>query len=207
MPQTTASIPSTSDTCRLEDHGTIELADQFAAARPALRRMVALRMSAAMTARIDASDVLQEAFLEADRRLPEFISSPGISVMTWLRQVTRQTLASLCRRHFDSECRDVRRETQLLAPLDTESMVAELEESMASPHSVVAGLESREKLLTVIASMDEQDRDVLSMRALEERSFAEIAEELGISRDAAMKRFQRAIIRLGESMTQSNEPT
>lgn len=156
-------------------------------------------MDKRLAARLDPSDVVQDAFIEAARRLPEYLESPGVSPRMWMRQVTRQALAVLYRHHQAADKRDINRETpRFQASPDAESMVVELEESMVSPHSAIARVEVARKLRAVIDSMDKNDREVLALKALEQLSYAEVAEELNISEEAAMKRFQRAILRLGK---------
>lgn len=57
-----------------------------------LRRMVDIRMDRRLQARIDASDVLQEAHLEVIQRLDEYLSSPKHPLFLWLRLVVGQRL-------------------------------------------------------------------------------------------------------------------
>jgi RNA polymerase sigma-70 factor, ECF subfamily len=49
-----------------------------------LRRMVALRMDRRLQGRIDASDVIQEAYLEASVRLTEYLGDPTMPFYLWL---------------------------------------------------------------------------------------------------------------------------
>ena len=95
------------ETERLQVFGTVELAEQFSAVRDQLRRLVALRLTPQLAARIDPSDVLQDAFVEANRRLPEFLEGSKVSPLTWLRQITRQTLSVLYRSHVGTAQRDI----------------------------------------------------------------------------------------------------
>ena len=55
--------------------------------RVRLRRMVAMRMDARMSARCDGSDIVQEALVEASRRLPEYIKRHDIPFYPWLRKI------------------------------------------------------------------------------------------------------------------------
>src|SRR5215467_12298973 len=56
--------------------------------RKRLRRMIALRLDQRLQGRIDASDVLQEAFLEVAARLPEYLQQPSMPFLLWLRFLT-----------------------------------------------------------------------------------------------------------------------
>jgi RNA polymerase sigma-70 factor (ECF subfamily) len=46
--------------------------------RDRLRRMVALRLDRRLQGRIDPSDVIQEAYLEATARLAEYLRNPSM---------------------------------------------------------------------------------------------------------------------------------
>jgi RNA polymerase sigma-70 factor (ECF subfamily) len=52
--------------------------------------MVALRLDQRLHGRIDASDVIQEAYLEAWHRLPEYLRQPTMPFFLWLRFLTGQ---------------------------------------------------------------------------------------------------------------------
>src|SRR5215831_7718759 len=75
----------------------------LAAHRQRLRRMVALRLDRHLQGRIDPSDVIQEAYLEAWRRLPEYLAKPSMPFFLWLRFLTGQKLVTLHRHHLRSE--------------------------------------------------------------------------------------------------------
>src|SRR5277367_702812 len=69
----------------------------FAAHRDRLKRMVHLRLSRRLAGRVDDSDVLQEAFVEAARKLPEYAQEPKLPVFLWLRHLTALKLAEVHR--------------------------------------------------------------------------------------------------------------
>ena len=81
--------------------------------RGRLRRMVALRLDQRLQGRIDPSDVIQEAFLEASVRLPEYLRQPSMSFFLWLRFLTGQKLVALHRHHLRTDMRDASREISL----------------------------------------------------------------------------------------------
>src|SRR6266849_6544773 len=81
--------------------------------RKRLRRMVRLRLDPRLQSRLDPSDVLQEAFLEAAQRLAEYLRDPKMPFFLWLRFLTGQKLLTLRRRHLGTEARDAGREISL----------------------------------------------------------------------------------------------
>src|SRR5215813_13944051 len=78
--------------------------------RDRLRRMVALRLDRRLNGRIDPSDIIQEAQLEAGARLAEFLSRPEMPFFVWLRLIAGQCLTAAHRRHLGARLRDAGRE-------------------------------------------------------------------------------------------------
>ena len=84
--------------------------------RSRLRRMVALRIDRRLNGRIDPSDVIQEAQLEAADRLTEYLRNPTMPFFLWMRLITGQRLVALHRRHLGAQLRDAGREVSLDRP-------------------------------------------------------------------------------------------
>src|SRR5437667_12801971 len=86
------------------------LRELFSRHRDRLKRMVHLRLSRRLQGRVDDSDVLQEAFLDACKKLPEYVRAPGLPFFLWLRHLTGLKLAEVHRRHLGTQRRDAARE-------------------------------------------------------------------------------------------------
>src|SRR5579864_6594145 len=67
--------------------------------RPYLRRLIEVRLDPKMRARVDPSDVVQEAQLEASRRLEDYLKQPELPFRLWLRQIAYDRLLMLRRHH------------------------------------------------------------------------------------------------------------
>src|SRR5439155_13740395 len=87
--------------------------DLLARHRDRLRRMVAFRLDHRLQGRIDPSDVIQEAYLEASARLREYLQNPAMPFFLWLRFLTGQKLLALHRHHLRAGKRDAGREIPL----------------------------------------------------------------------------------------------
>ena len=68
--------------------------------RARLRRMVALRLDPRLQGRVDASDIIQEGYLDAMRRLEEFVRDPSVPFYIWLRFLVGQRVQEQHRRHL-----------------------------------------------------------------------------------------------------------
>lgn len=63
---------------RARDGDQRALSELFTRYQRKLERMVELRMDRRMQARVGASDVLQEAYLEVSRRLADYLENPTL---------------------------------------------------------------------------------------------------------------------------------
>src|SRR5271169_6560682 len=81
------------------------LGEIFARHRDRLRRMVDLRLDGRLRARLDPSDVIQEAYLEVASRLDEYLRDPKLPLFLWLRLVVGEQLTNLHRRHLGTQMR------------------------------------------------------------------------------------------------------
>ena len=79
------------------------LNELFQRYRDWLRRMVELRLDRRLQGRIDPSDVLQEAFLEAATRLDQYLSTPSMPLFLWLRFLVGERLVTLHRPHLGTQ--------------------------------------------------------------------------------------------------------
>jgi RNA polymerase sigma-70 factor (ECF subfamily) len=167
----------------------------FAVHRAYLRKVVELRLDQRLRARVDPSDVVQEAQLEAFQRLPEYFERRPMPFRLWLRKTTQQRLSMLRRFHLGTACRAARREV----PLPERSSVALAWGLLApgqTPSQALLDRERRQRVQEAIALLNEGDREVLVMRNLEALSNAEVAEVLEVDPNTASRRYGRALLRL-----------
>jgi RNA polymerase sigma-70 factor (ECF subfamily) len=169
---------------------------------PRLRRMVALRLDQRLQGRIDPSDVIQEVYLEAWARLPEYLRERSLPFFLWLRLTTGQKLQALHRHHLGAEMRDAGREVSLyrgtLPETSSSALAAQLLGRDTGPSEAAMRAERKLRLQTALNGMDMLDREVLALRHFEQLTTAETARVLGISDAAAGKRYVRALERLRE---------
>src|SRR4051794_35335546 len=85
---------------RLQAGDTTALATLFDKHRDKLRRMVQLRLDHRLAGRVSASDVLQEAYIDALKRVEHYFEKSDQSFFGWLRLIVGQRLADLHREHL-----------------------------------------------------------------------------------------------------------
>jgi RNA polymerase sigma-70 factor (ECF subfamily) len=178
------------------------LGELLARDRERLRRMVALRLDRRLQGRVDPSDVIQEACLDAARRLPEYHKNPTMPFFLWLRWLAGQRLVDEHRRHLGAAARDVGREISLyrgaLPETTTAALAAHLLGRLTTPSQAALRAERKIRLQEALNSLEPIDREVLALRHFEELSNSEAAAVLGLDKSAASKRYARALVRLKE---------
>ncbi|MFQ5731078.1 MAG: sigma-70 family RNA polymerase sigma factor [Planctomycetaceae bacterium] len=191
---------------RAGDGESEAISDLFSRFRGRLKRMVRLRLNRRLYGRVDDSDVLQEAYLEAARRLPEYLQEPVLPFFLWLRHITGQQLLVVHRRHLGTRMRDAAREVSLhrggLPAASSASLAAQLLGRLTSPSQAAVKAERRLRLQEALNTMDEFDREVLTLRHFEQLSNSEVATTLGIQESAASKRYVRALDRLQQTLSE-----
>jgi RNA polymerase sigma-70 factor (ECF subfamily) len=167
-----------------------------------LRRMVAVRLDRRLTARVDASDVVQETLVEAARRLDDYLRDRPIPFYGWLRQLAGERIVDTHRRHVTAQRRSVTLEHRDLDLPDAsaDELIRRLFAADTSPSNHLMRQERHERLKGALASLQQRDREVLVMRHLEQLSTSEIAAMLEISEPAVKSRLLRALIRMREQM-------
>lgn len=182
-------------------HGDREaLAAVFAVHRDRLWRIVTFRLDSRMRGRVDADDVLQEVYLNAERRIAHVIEDAPDGLFVWFRMLVAQTLAEVHRRHLGTQRRDPMREQSLSGGYSADatsfSISSHLFGHLTSPSQAALRKELSEQLEFALGSMEELDREVLALRHFEELSNRETAQALGLTEQAASARYVRALTRL-----------
>ncbi|HEX5473006.1 MAG TPA: sigma-70 family RNA polymerase sigma factor [Lacipirellulaceae bacterium] len=168
--------------------------------RDRLRRIVALRLDLRLQGRVDPSDIIQESFIDAARRLPQYAKNPPMPFFIWLRRLAGQRLIEQHRRHLGAQARDVSREVSLynggFPEATTADLAANLLGEFTSPSQAVIRVEQRKRLQEALDSLEPIDREILVLRHFEQLSNGEACEVLNLDKSTASKRYIRAMERL-----------
>src|SRR5262245_32562280 len=168
--------------------------------RDRLCRMVEMRLDTRLQARLDASDVVQDAYVEVSGRLEEYLRDPKLPFFLWLRLVVGERLMKLHRHHLGTQMRDAGREVSLyrgaLPAASSAALAAQLLGRHTSPTQAIVRAERILRLQEALNALDPVDREIVSLRHFEELTAAESAQVLGIEESAAAKRYFRALRRL-----------
>lgn len=165
-----------------------------------LARIVAFRMDPRLRGRIDAADVVQDAFVEASAHREAYFLAPTPPLFLWLRGVIKNKLLEIHRHHLGTHMRDAKRECPLHVSAGTGDasavLCAHLTAGLTGPSVAAVRNEVKARLAEALDGMDPADCEVLVMRHFEQLTNAEAAQVLGIQERAAAKRYLRALDRL-----------
>ena len=177
--------------------------------RDAIRRLVRMRMDQAIAQRIDASDVVQDVMFEASQRMEDYIKDPALPFHLWLRQLAKDRIIDMHRRHRLAQRRSVDREQPVVSIGGDERSEADLarllQDAQLTPAAASVRREMERRFVDAVSQLDESDREIIMMRHFEHLSSAESAQALNLSAAAAGMRYLRAIRRLREVLGPSGE--
>jgi len=168
--------------------------------RAAIRRMIDRRMDRGVQRRVDASDIVQDVLVEANRRLGDYLANPTMPFSLWLRHMARDRLIDAHRRHRVAGSRSVDREVPLVAAGTADRSEADLAGQVAdrelTPAAAATWHELERRFASAVERLDDADREIVLLRHFEHLSTAEAAEALGLTKPAAGMRYLRAMRRL-----------
>lgn len=147
----------------------------------------------------DTVDFVQEAVVEVLEYGPRFVVANRAQFRALLTKIVANMLVDQHRRAHAKQRRPsgIRR-----APRDSVLVIDPSVRSVTQPGSAAARREEEAWVHLGLQLLDAESRDIVEARQFEERSFAEIGKDLGVSPDAARMKFNRAVRRLGRTVRQ-----
>lgn len=193
---------------RLVDHaaaGDAQALDQlFTRSLPRLRRLLALKAGAALRdAELD--DLVQEAYLEATRQFHDYTYQGPDSFFRWLATVALHRLANL-QRMAAAQKRDKRRERPLQD--DGSTLVpggVQPADAGPGPRTLLVGAELQERVERALATLSDDDREVITLARVQGLSLQEIADQIGRTRNAVALLLSRALRKLKGAMGKADD--
>lgn len=165
---------------------------------PWIRERVEAQLGPRLREAGETEDYVQEAVVKALRYTPRFIMSDREQFRGLLIRITENLLRDQLDR-LGAKKRDVAKERPL--PGDSLLVLDPLARSVTRPSQAADRNEHRAWARLAVEMLDPEDRSIVRLRQWEERSFAEVGAELGISADAAKTRFYRILPRLARMVT------
>ena len=185
---------------RVRDGDDAAINGLLARHREAIKRMIDRRMDRVVQHRVDASDIVQDVMLEANRRLGDYLANPTMPFQLWLRHMARDRLIDAHRRHRVAANRSVDREVSLPAggtgDRSAADVVAGIADRELTPAAAATWHELERRFAAAVEQLEDDDRQIVLLRHFEHLSTADAAAALGLSKPAAGMRYLRAMRRL-----------
>lgn len=160
-----------------------------------LEDYVRRRRGPALRGRVETLDAAQDAVIDFLEYGPRFELADEEQLRALLARIVENNLRD-ANKHWRRGRRDVAREqrftTATVLRLDPPAPASE------SPSAIADRDERRAWIRLALEFLDEDDRRVLLLREWEQRSFPEIASELGMTESGVRMRYQRALPKLAD---------
>ncbi len=172
--------------------------------RDYLRMLARLHLGTRLQSKMDASDVVQHALLQAHESRDQFRGATEAERRAWLRAILANALAAAAR-HFDAGMRDLARERSLEAELELSSSRMEclLAADQTSPSEGAVRGEELVRLAHALARLPDDQRRVVEWHHLKGFPIAETAQRMGRTRAAVVGLLFRGLKKLRELLGQA----
>ena len=162
--------------------------------RPYLEAIAQAELAGGVLGKMEAADFAQSTFLEAVRDFRTFGGESEADFQKWLGRILRNNIRDARRAHVASQKRNPLREVS-----DPE-FVAGLAADHSTPSERAMRNEQSDALESALLRLTPEKRKLIRLHNHEGKPFKEIGLILGISPDAARKRWAGVIEELGEML-------
>jgi len=150
------------------------------AERAALRRLAERQLEGPIAARVDASDVVQQTFLEAHHSFPQFAGQDARDLVAWLHGILDNKIATAIRDHTLLQKRNVHREQSMDDSQDGGTPLKHgLDAGLSTPSQKAIRGEEAERLSSALTTLPDDQREAVRLRHLEGWALADVAQHLG----------------------------
>jgi RNA polymerase sigma-70 factor (ECF subfamily) len=162
--------------------------------RAALHRRAERQLDGRVAVRVDASDITQQAFLEAHRSFEQFAGRDARDLAAWLQGILDHKVAGAIRDHTLLQKRSVRREQSLDDSRGGGTPLKQaLDAGLSSPSQKAMRTEEAQRLAQALTALPDDQREAVRLRHLEGWALADIARHLGRTQAATAGLIKRGM--------------
>jgi RNA polymerase sigma-70 factor (ECF subfamily) len=175
------------------------------AQRSALYRLAQRQLEGRIAVRVDASDIIQQTFLEAHRGFALSAAQDAQDLAAWLKSILDHKIASAIRDHTLLQKRNLRREQSMDDSHGGESpLKQELDAGLTSPSQKAIRVEEEHRLNQALTALPDDQCEAVRLRHLEGWALADIARQLGRTRAATAGLIKRGMKELRRQLHRSD---
>ena len=172
--------------------------------RAALHRQAKRQIAGRIAVRVDASDIIQQTFLEAHRSFPQFSGRDARELAAWLQTILDHKVAGAIRDHALLQKRNVGRDQSLDASHGGAGPLKQkLDAGLSSPSQKAIRAEDAQLLARALTILPDDQREAVRLRHLEGWALADIARHLGRTPAATAGLIKRGMQALRRQMHKS----
>jgi RNA polymerase sigma-70 factor, ECF subfamily len=196
-----AELPDPFDAAR---QGSVEhLGALVAGLRDYLLLVANRELTAELRAKVSPSDVLQETFLIAQRKIASFEGKSDAELLAWLRAILLNKIQTVQQKFLGVQARDVRREVLIdFLSSSQNGLPADVD----SPSCCAMAAERSATIDEILSHLPCEYEKVLMLRYWEQLSLEEIAQRMNRSTDAVQKLWFRAVERMKRELNRDERP-
>jgi RNA polymerase sigma-70 factor (ECF subfamily) len=174
--------------------------------RAYLRLLARTQLGPRLQAKLDASDVAQQAILQAHQAQEQFRGTTEAEKLAWLRAILANVLAAAIRR-FEAKAREIGRERSLEGDLELSSSRLEclFAADQTSPSQRAVRCEELLRLAAALTRLPEDQRQVVELHHLKGLTVADVAEQMGRTRAAVVGLLFRGLKKLRQLLREGEE--
>jgi RNA polymerase sigma-70 factor (ECF subfamily) len=183
---------------RIQAQEAAALDELLARDRDLIYGIITLRYDVEMRARLEISDIVQEAQLQIARRLPDYLQRRPMPYHLWVRRTTLEAMLQLRRHHFAQRRQP---QTGRILPHHSSLLIVEqLIDPGPGPLQRLLEQEAQEQVQQAVSRLSATDQEVLLLRTVEHLTNDEAAQVLGLNPGTASRRFGRALLNLRDQV-------
>ncbi len=197
QPVPTALPGSLSDRLREAREGSREaIGKSIEACRDYLMLVARRQVPSDLCAKVSDSDLVQDAFLEAQRDFAQFNGETELELRLWLCRILLNNASHLRRYYKESKKRDVRREVPIHFDNSSSRGPIDLTDDISTPSMRVQREEFSLAVKFVLKRLSERERRIVVLRNQDQLTFIQISQRLGCSETTVKNLWSRAVNRM-----------
>ena len=146
------------------------------------------------------SDLVQETLFQACRAFDGFRGSSEQELRAWLNRILARKIMEVHRYYRGFAKRDISREIRLSDVQKKDNGIVSGVVSFTTPTELVGQAETARSFDDALGLLNEEQREAIQLRSIDQLSFEEVGVRLGRSADAAQKLWGRAVRNLTRAL-------